>query len=72
MARSHTPACLILIALLSGSSTQDVNDTSEHSTGVQIEPNDPHPVLRKGKNTLRLHYKIEDKLIPSGMLTIEE
>ena len=37
-----------------------------------VEPNNSHPVLRKGKNVLRVHYKVEDKLIPSGELTIEK
>lgn len=37
-----------------------------------VEPNNSHPVLRKGKNVLRVHYKIENKLIPSGKLTMEK
>lgn len=37
-----------------------------------VEPNDSHPVLEKGRNTVRLHYKIKDKLIPSGKLTVEQ
>lgn len=37
-----------------------------------VEPNDLHPVFKKGNNTLRLHYKIENELIPTGVLTIEE
>jgi hypothetical protein len=37
-----------------------------------MEPNDSHPVLKSGKNTLRLHYKLEDELIPSAEMTIDK
>ncbi len=35
-----------------------------------VSPNASRPTLKGGTNTIRLHYKMENKLIPSGKLPV--
>ena len=37
-----------------------------------IKPNKSHPVMKKGTNKLRVHYKLEDRLISSAEIVIKK